>query len=179
MVGGPAIVFTRYHKRGKTRLRSHIHGRKGKKCKTILGYDANALYLYCSGDEMPCGKEEHVTVKTPTSAYNIKVLNNKILKDKLFGFAQVDIEVPEELHEKFSEMSPLFVVDGIPEVPEHMKKYQQATGRKANNSKKLLGVMKASKILLYTPLLKWYLKHGLKVTAYHELLKYQPGRPFD
>ena len=26
MVGGPAIVFCRYHKRGKTRIRSHIYG---------------------------------------------------------------------------------------------------------------------------------------------------------
>ena len=39
--------------------------------------------------------------------------------------------------------------------------------------------MKAKKILLYTPLLKWYIEHGLQVTAYHELLVYQPGRPFD
>ena len=49
MVGGPAIVFCRYHKRRKTRIRAHIYGRNGKKRKTILGYDANALYLYCSG----------------------------------------------------------------------------------------------------------------------------------
>ena len=39
--------------------------------------------------------------------------------------------------------------------------------------------MKAKKILLYTPLLKWYIEHGLEVTAYHELLLYKPGRPFD
>ena len=39
--------------------------------------------------------------------------------------------------------------------------------------------MKAEKILLYTPLLKWYIKHGVKVTAYHKLLKYKGGRPFD
>ena len=30
MVGGPAIVFCRYHKRGKTWIRSQIYGRKGK-----------------------------------------------------------------------------------------------------------------------------------------------------
>ena len=39
--------------------------------------------------------------------------------------------------------------------------------------------MKAKKILLYTPLLKWYIEHGLQVTAYHELLVYKQGRPFD
>ena len=61
-----------------------------------------------------------------------------------------------------------------------MKKYQKLTGRQENkNLRKLLGVMKAKKILLYTPLLKWYIEHGFKVTAYHELLLYQPSQPFD
>ena len=77
-------------------------------------------------------------------------------------------------------MAPLFVVDEITKVPEHMKEYQILTGRKENkNLSKLLGVMKAKKILLYTPLLKWCIEHGLEVTAYHELSLYQPGRPFD
>ena len=180
MVGGPAIVFCRYHKRGKTRMIAHIYGRNGKKCKTNLGYDANALYLYCSGQLMPCGTEKHVKVKTPTSPYNIKGLTNKVLRNEIFGFAQVDIEVPETLYEKFSEMAPLFVVDEITKVPEPMKEYQKLTGRKENkNSRKLLGVMKAKKTLLYTPLLKWYIEHGLEVAAYHQLLLYQPGRSFD
>ena len=98
MVGGPTIAFCRYHKRGKTRIRAHIYSRNGKKCKTVLGCDANALYLYCSGQLMPCGKEKHIKVKTPTSPYNIKVFTNKVLRNKLFGFAQVDIEVPEILY---------------------------------------------------------------------------------
>ena len=90
MVGRAAIVFCRYHKRRKTHIRAHIYGRNGKKCKTILGYDANALYLYCSGQLMPCGKEKYVKVKTPTSPYNIKVLTNEVLRNELFGF---DFEV--------------------------------------------------------------------------------------
>ena len=129
---------------------------------------------------MPCGKEKYFKVKTPTSPYNIKVFTNKVLRNELFGFAQVDIEVPDTLYEKFSEMAPLFVVDEITKVPEHMKEYQKLTGRKENkNSRRLLGVMKAKKILRYTPLLKWYIEHGLKLTAHHELLLYKPGRPFD
>ena len=131
---------------------------------------------------MPCGKEQLIKVPSPRSQRNIERLTKKVLNKTLFGFVQVDIEVPEELYEKFNEMSPLFVVDQIPEnqIPEHMKKYQENTGRKENkNSRKLLGVMKAKKILLYTPLLKWYLEHGLKVTAYHQLILYKPGRPFD
>ena len=50
----------------------------------------------------------------------------------MFGFAQVDIEVPGELHEKFSEMSPLFVVMEIPDeqIPDYMHEYLKKTGRK-------------------------------------------------
>ena len=71
MVGGHVIVFCRYHKRGKTRIKSHIYDREGRKCKTILGYNANALYLYSSGQVMPCGKEKLVKVQNQTSQRNI------------------------------------------------------------------------------------------------------------
>ena len=76
----------------------------------------------------------------------------------------------------------MFVVDSIPEelVPEHMKKYQMDTGRRTlKGAKKLLGMTKANKILLYTPMLKWYLDHGLEVTAIHKYLKCTSGRPFE
>ena len=38
--------------------------------------------------------------------------------------------------------------------------------------------MKAKKILLYKPLIEWYLRHGLRLTAVHQLIKYEPGMPF-
>ena len=38
--------------------------------------------------------------------------------------------------------------------------------------------MKAEKILLYTPLIKWYLPHGLRLTAVYYLIEYEPGMPF-
>ena len=57
MVGGPAQVFTRHHERDITRIRSHVYGEKGNLAKGVIGYDANALYLYCSSDVMLCGKD--------------------------------------------------------------------------------------------------------------------------
>ena len=180
MVGGPSIVFIRYAEKGKTKIRPHKY-KDPKTCWYIVGYDANGLYLYCSGQEMPCGKEEYIEAENPTDPEYVKKMCNDILTDKVFGFCQVDIHVPENLKEKFEEFSPLFVVDSVPEelVPEHMKEYQKATGRKTlKDTKKLLGVTKAKKILLYTPLLKWYLNHGLEVTAVYKILKYVPGRPF-
>ena len=53
-IGGlPAQVFTRYHEKYITRIRSHVYGKKSKLTKCVIGYDANSLYLYCSGDVMP------------------------------------------------------------------------------------------------------------------------------
>ena len=68
---------------------------------------------------------------------------------------QVDIKVPDEFYDKFSEMSALLVVQEIldRDIPEKMKICKQKTGRKTvKGTKKLLSVMKAKKILLYTPL---------------------------
>ena len=51
---------------------------------------------------MPTGKHEHI------NTYDLEQLKQDILNDKLFGFIQVDIETPENLKEKFSEMCPIF-----------------------------------------------------------------------
>ena len=46
-------------------------------------------------------------------------------------------------------------------------------------TQKLLGFMKAKKILLYTTLIKvWYLEHGLRLTAVHQLVEYELVKPF-
>ena len=160
MVGGPAQVFTRYHEKDIIRIRFHVHGKKGKLAKGLIGYDANALYLYCSGDVMPCGKDTLNVKKKPYDQKRIAKFSEDVLKGKLFGFAQVDIEVPDKLHDKFSEMPPLFFVQVIPDrnIPEEIKIYQEKTGRKTvKGTKKVLGVMKVKKILLYAPVIDWHL----------------------
>ena len=97
IVGGPSIIFNRYHESGKTFIRN------GEKiCKKIIGYDANALYLWAIAQQMPTGKHEHI------KTYDLEQLKQDILNDKLFGFIQVDIETPENLKERFSEMTPIF-----------------------------------------------------------------------
>jgi len=47
--GGPSIIFHRFHENHKTFLR----GNPEKNCYKILGFDANALYLYCMDQPMP------------------------------------------------------------------------------------------------------------------------------
>ena len=178
MIGGPSIVFCRHAEAGVSKIKSHIYSEEdAKTCRSVQGLDANSLYLFCSGQEMPCGKEKvfHCDPEEKN-----EIIQN-VLNDKLFGFFEVDIEVPEQKRKRFSEFCPLFVISEVPEdqIPQHMKDYKINTGRKMiKNNKKLLGVMKTEKILVYSPLLKWYLNHGLHVTKIHRYISYISGRPF-
>ena len=50
IVGGPAIVFHRYHEKDVTKIRGG-----GETCRSIFGYDANALYMWALMQDMPMG----------------------------------------------------------------------------------------------------------------------------
>ena len=65
----------------------------------------------------------------------------------MFGFAQVDIEVTDELYDKFSEMSPLFVVQEIPDqyIPEEMKIYGKSFKKNSEEHKKIAGCYESKK----------------------------------
>ena len=113
MVGGPAQVFVRYHEKVITGIRRHVYGEKSKLTKDVIGYDANALYLYYSGDVMTCGKDTMVVNKKPFDQKRIAKFSKSVLKGKVLGLTQVDIEVPDEVYDKFGKMAPLFDVQEI------------------------------------------------------------------
>ena len=178
VVGGPSLVFTRKHVAGETRIRSHQY-EDAKVCRPILGYDANSLYPSTMMKEMPCGPGFVKSYDNP-EAY-ARVFPQFLWMEEWFGFAEVDIEVPEELWPEFEEFPPLFINRGVPDsaVPQHMHDYLQQSGRKRfPEQKKLLGVMSAKKILLYAPLLVWYLNRGLKLTAVYRTIDYEPREIF-
>ena len=102
MVGGPAQVFTRYHEKDITRIKSQVYGAKSNLTKGVIGCDANALHLYCSGDVMPCGKDTLVVNTKPFDQKRITKFSEDILKGKVLGFAQVDIKVPDEFYDKLA-----------------------------------------------------------------------------
>ena len=47
IVGGPAIIFHRFHEKNVTKIRG------GETCRAIVGYDANAQYLWALMQNMP------------------------------------------------------------------------------------------------------------------------------
>ena len=150
----PSIIFCRYPEVGVSQIRSHKYV-DAKVCKPINGWDASSLYLYCSGQEMPCDKESYVEVSNPRI---IKDLRDKVMTSELFRFLQVGTHVPDGLQEKFNEFFPLFIVDEVPEdkIPQDMKDYQKRTDRKTiSGTKKIWEVTRATEILLFVLIPKW------------------------
>ena len=47
--GGPSIIFHRYHEKDVTKIRG------GEKCRTVVGYDANAPYPWAIRQDTPTG----------------------------------------------------------------------------------------------------------------------------
>lgn len=60
-------------------------------------------------------------------------------------------------------------------VQRSMQDYLQSTGKTQGNSKKLLRALPAKKMLVYAPLLQWYIAHGAEITAIYRAINYTPA----
>ena len=289
IAGGPSVIFHRHHKVGETFIKKARYDlpmelrdspflntsmacapkctssgwrvEVGQLVKSIVGYDANALYLWCLSQDMPCGKlifkdpstnnlnndlvnwmefagweayiaenpgrapyrntwtkavnsvrscSEFLTAESdfkkikdigeninliimqaPFSTFVERTMSNEAWKidtddklekmktDEFFGFMTVDIEVPEKLYDKFAEFPPIFTNGDVREQSEYMSGLRERLSKKLpKKNRKLVSVMKAQKICLYTPLLKWYVEHGLVVTKVHSYITAKKNAPF-
>ena len=185
--GGPSIVFHRFHAAYETIIKRCLYDmvtkswsvvKYGNTVTRILGYDANALYLWCMTQDMPCGELIYIEVQD----YDSFLIYNQIISGELFGFVECDIYVKEEDFNKFSEFCPLFKNEEIPfeQLSDYMKHvYRKINGdKKPPKSKKLISSMFAVKKLIYTPLLLWYIKHGLVVSRIYGYIKAIPSKVF-
>ena len=111
-------------------------------------------------------------VKTMT----LQTILGAVKNETLFGCVECDIHVPEHLREHFSEMCPIFKNTEISrdDIGEFMKAYAEENDVMKRPRQSLIGSMIGEKILLATPLLKWYLEHGLEVTRVYQVIEYTP-----
>ncbi|MES9994350.1 MAG: hypothetical protein ABW098_20565, partial [Candidatus Thiodiazotropha sp.] len=125
-----------------------------------------------------------------------QITEEKILKGvaegTLFGMVEVDIQVPDEWpgyslirptmtpYEYFQEMSPLFCNTEVTfdDMGQHMQAHIWEYHLSDKPRRLLVGGMKAQQILLATPLLQWYLNHGLRVTRVYQVVEFQAERCF-
>ena len=109
---------------------------------------------------------------------------------ELFGMVEVDISIPSSWegefkkdlspYEYFSEMSPLFCTTLVEfkDIGEHMQEHIKKFNLSQKPRKLLVGGMKAKKLLLATPLLRWYLNHGLQVSKIYQTVEFTPKACF-
>ena len=291
IVGGPAIIFHRYHEKGITKIRGG-----SELCRKIVGYDANALYLWALMQDMPTGwyvrrreengfrpqqaqpygqmaiqwltresdrtgctirhqgngREKRVgkllvdgwCAKTRT-AYQFhgcyfhgcpkcydheetNTLNGKtmgtlladtkkhttylrrhvkvvemwecqwkreskalprpkwkmtqqqiitaVVDGTLFGMVECDVRVPSELRAHFAEMQPIFKNATVTrdDIGPFMRQYAEEHDIMSTPRRILVGSYRGEKILLTTPLLQWYLAHGLVVDRVYQIVEYSP-----
>ena len=109
----------------------------------------------------------------------------KILKgvqsDELFGFVLADIYTLRHLKPFFNEAPFIFknAMVGRKDVGELMKGFAEENGLLKKPRRMLISSYFGEKILLTTPLAKWYLDHGLEITKIYEFIKYNPKKPFE
>ena len=295
IVGGPAIIFHRYHEKDVTKIRGG-----GETCRSIVGYDANALYLWALMQDMPTGwyvrrREEngfrpqqaqpygqmavqwltresdrtgctirhqgngrekrigklpvdgwcaetrtayqfhgcfwhgcpkcydqnetnpknnktmaelladtkkhttylrrHVKVvemwecdwkreRDPPPRKKWNMTQSKILAavvdGTLFGMVECDIHVPDNLREHFAEMQPVFknATVTLDDIGPYMRQYAEENDIMSTPRRMLIGSFHGIKLLLATPLLRWYLAHGLVVDRVYQVVSYEPNPCF-
>ena len=292
IVGGPAIIFHRYHEKDVTKIRGG-----GETCRSIVGYDANALYLWAIMQDMPTGwyvrrREEtgfrpqqaqpygqmaiqwltresdrtgctirhqgnghekrigklpvdgwcaetrtayqfhgcfwHGCPKCHTDPEETNPKNNKTMAEllantkahtaylrrhvkvvemwectwkrerdppprqkwqmtqqqiitavvdgTLFGMIECDVRVPEHLQDHFAEMQPIFKNANVSrdDIGPFMRQYAEEHDIMSTPRRMLVGSYRGEKILLTTPLLQWYIAHGLVVDRVYQIIEYEP-----
>ena len=295
IVGGPAIIFHRYHEKGITKIRGG-----SELCRKIVGYDANALYLWAIIQDLPTGwytrrREENkfrpqqaqpygqmaaqwltsvssrsgriirhqsngrekrvgkllvdgwcTVTRTAyqfhgcyfhgcsncygpqdTNALNGKTMARLLEETKkntaylrrhvkvvemwecqwkreskalprpkwnmtqseilavvvngtLFGMVECDVHVPPDLRAHFAEMQPIYKNTMVTrdDIGPFMRQYAEENDIMSAPRRMLVGSFHGIKLLLATPLLRWYLAHGLVVDRVYQIVEYSPNPCF-
>ena len=98
-----------------------------------------------------------------------------VVDGALFGMIECDIRVPSELRAHFAEMQPIFKNATVTrdDIGPFMREYAEENDIMSTPRRMLVGSYHGKKILLATPLLQWYLAHGLVVDRVYQIVEYE------
>ena len=98
-----------------------------------------------------------------------------VIDGTLFGMIECDIHVPPELRPYFSEMQPIFKNANVSrdDIGPYMRQYAEEHNILTKPRRMLVGSYRGDKILLTTPLLRWYIAHGLVVDHVYQVVEYE------
>jgi len=168
-------------------LQNHIETYRKLEYFKNLGYTVYHSWE-CEFDKM---KREKLSVKEFCNSLDFIVdsryylsetqILHEIQEGTIFGFAEVDIFTPDSLKKVFAEFQPIqkHAFLSREDIGEHMRAFAIENDLLKKPTKTLLNSYYAKKILLATPLLQWYLNHGLKVTKLYQVIQYKPTRCFE
>ena len=99
-----------------------------------------------------------------------------VVDGTLFGMVECDLHVPEHLQDHFAEMQPIFKNATVTrdDIGPFMRQYAGDHDIMSTPRRMLVGSYRGDKILLTTPLLQWYLAHGLVVDRVYQIVEYSP-----
>jgi len=186
--GGPSLVFSRYAQRDVTRIRCRCHDLecyKGegvgactkhpcshKLVKRIIGLDASSLYLYCIGQPMPFGRP--VVTRGELNTTDREALIKRIADGSFCGFLECDVLTPEHLKEMHAEFPMVFKSCEVPCESAFMRGKYSADELKP--TKKLISSYFGARVCLYSDLAKFYIQHGLEISAVYRMAEYTASR---
>ncbi len=115
----------------------------------------------------------------PTPISTDKILTD-IKRGRLFGVVECDIQVPPALRDHFKEMTPIFKNIDIQrkDIGEVMSEYAETNNIMNTARQGLIGSYFGKNIMLITPLLQWYVDHGLEVTNIYAVTEWEPNACF-
>ena len=99
-----------------------------------------------------------------------------VVDGTLFGMVECDVCVPRELQDHFAKMQPIFKNTTVTrnDIGPFMRDYAEEQDIMSAPRRMLVGSYRGDKILLSTPLLQWYLMHGLIVDHVYQVIEYEP-----
>ena len=99
-----------------------------------------------------------------------------VVDGTLFGMVECDLHVPEHLQDHFAEMQPIFKNATVTrdDIGPFMRQYAVDHDIMSTPRRMLVGSYRGDKILLTTPLLRWYIAHGLVVDHVYQVVEYEP-----
>ena len=99
-----------------------------------------------------------------------------VVDGTLFGMVECDVRVPEHLQDHFAEMQPIFKNTTVTrdDISPFMRQYAEEHNILTKPRRMLVGSYRGDKILLTTPLLRWYIAHGLVVDHVYQIIEYEP-----
>ncbi len=159
-----------------------------KRCETLRGegylldvmWECEWDYLTENDQLAHAIKTERMSKKSNLGKMTTDTLLDNIVNENIFAIVECDISVPDHLREDFADFPPIFkhaAVD-IESIGPKMRDYCLERDILSRPRKLLISSFHTQKQWFLSPMIKWYIEHGLIVHKIYRLLEFDKESPF-